>query len=78
MWMALLTWRSPPRLSRWRMVLPEDAGCGAVPLQRANAASLLNLAGSQARSLPAEIGPNLTWEEFEEASALATHDLTAT
>jgi hypothetical protein len=57
MWIALLTWRSPPRLRRWRTVLPEDAGWGAVPLARANAASLLNLAGSQARSLPAEIGP---------------------
>lgn len=31
------------------MVLPEDAGSGVVPLQHANAASLLNLARSQAR-----------------------------
>jgi hypothetical protein len=29
-WMALLTWRSPPRLRRWRTVLPEEAGRGAV------------------------------------------------
>ena len=25
---ALLAWRSPPRLSRWRWVRPEDAGIG--------------------------------------------------
>jgi hypothetical protein len=56
-WIALLTWRSPPRLSRWRTVLPDEAGRGAVPLQRAKAASCLKRAGSQASSLAAEIGP---------------------
>ena len=52
MWIALLAWRSPPRLSRWRTVLPEEAGIGAVPLQRAKAASFLKrrrVAGEQLR-----------------------------
>ena len=39
------------------MVWPDEAGCGAVPLQRANAASLLKRAGSQTSSLAALIGP---------------------
>jgi hypothetical protein len=51
---ALLAWWSPPRERRWRIVCPEEAGLGAVPLQRANAASLLRRLGSQARSLAAE------------------------
>jgi hypothetical protein len=37
---ALLAARSPPRESRWRVVLPEDAGTGAAPHSAANAASL--------------------------------------
>jgi hypothetical protein len=28
MWIAWLSWRSPPRCSRWRVVLPELAGIG--------------------------------------------------
>lgn len=28
---AALAWRSPPRLSRWRVVRPEDAWTGATP-----------------------------------------------
>jgi len=36
---AWLAWRSPPRLSRWRWVRPEDAGMGAVPHRWAKAAS---------------------------------------
>ena len=56
-WIALLTWRSPPRLRRCLTVLPEEAGSGAVPLQRAKAASCLQRVGSQARSLAAEMGP---------------------
>lgn len=43
-------------LSRDRTVLPEEAG-SAVPLQRANAASLVKRVGAHARSLAAEIGP---------------------
>jgi len=31
---ARLSWRSPPRCSRWRLVLPELAGIGAVPAWR--------------------------------------------
>ncbi len=36
---ARLSWRSPPRLSRCRTVLPLEAGTGATPASRANAAS---------------------------------------
>ena len=39
-WRARLSWRSPPRLRRWRMVRPLEAGSGATPASRANAASL--------------------------------------
>jgi hypothetical protein len=31
-----LSWRLPPRLRRWRLVRPELAGSGAVPLLMAN------------------------------------------
>ena len=34
---AALAWRSPPRLSRWRLVLPEGAGIGFTPHRAANA-----------------------------------------
>src|SRR3712207_842139 len=34
---AALAWRSPPRLSRCRMVLPLEAGIGQVPHSSANA-----------------------------------------
>src|SRR5215207_3471566 len=54
--MALLAWRSPPRSRRWRIVWPEEAGFGAVPLQRANAASPLRRRGSLASSLAGELG----------------------
>ena len=37
---ARLSWRSPPRCSRWRFVLPELAGIGAVPAWRAKHASV--------------------------------------
>ena len=39
MWRARLSWRSPPRLSRWRIVCPLEAGSGATPARRAKAAS---------------------------------------
>ena len=42
MWIARLSWRSPPRCSRWRWVLPELAGIGAVPACRAKYASVGN------------------------------------
>ena len=35
-----LSWRSPLRDRRWRMVLPEEAGSGAAPAREANAASV--------------------------------------
>ena len=37
---ARLSWRSPPRLRRWRTVWPEEAGIGAEPPGMANAASV--------------------------------------
>ncbi len=40
MWIAWLSCRSPPRCSRWRLVLPELAGIGAVPVWRAKHASV--------------------------------------
>jgi hypothetical protein len=39
---ARLSWRSPERLRRWRVVSPEDAGMGAAPEKAANAASERN------------------------------------
>ena len=42
MWIARLSCRSPPRCSRCRIVLPELAGIGAVPVCRAKHASLRN------------------------------------
>ena len=29
-WIAALIWRLPPRSSRWRLVLPELTGIGAI------------------------------------------------
>lgn len=46
-WMAALIWRSPPRSSRWRLVLAELTGIGARPAARASLASELK------RSAPA-------------------------
>src|SRR4051794_28567609 len=42
---AALAWRSPPRLSRWRTTLPEDAPRGATPQSLAKAASELTRPG---------------------------------
>ena len=42
MWIARLSWRSPLRFSRWRLVFPEMAGIGAVPVWRAKHASVGN------------------------------------
>src|SRR6266508_2809435 len=42
---ALLAIRSPPRFSRCRLVLPEEAGSGATPYSLAKAASLDNRSG---------------------------------
>jgi hypothetical protein len=40
MWIARLSWRFPPRCSRWRWVLPLEAGIGAVPAWRAKCPSV--------------------------------------
>src|SRR5436305_14629871 len=40
MWRALFSARSPPRLSRWRVVWPLEASIGLVPAGLAKAASL--------------------------------------
>src|SRR5918999_631921 len=37
---AALIWRLPPWSSRWRCVLPELAGMGAIPAARASLASV--------------------------------------
>src|SRR3954471_6509270 len=42
---ALLAWRSPPRFSRHRVTLPDDAGMGATPHRWAHAASERNRPG---------------------------------
>ena len=38
----VVSWRSPPRSSRWRWRWPEEHGIGAVPVWRAMLASLGN------------------------------------
>ena len=40
MWIARLSCRLPPRCRRWRWVLPDEAGIGAVPACRAKCPSL--------------------------------------
>ena len=40
-WMAALIWRLPPRSRRWRLVLPELTGIGAMPPARASLASVV-------------------------------------
>ncbi len=59
MWMALLSWRLPPRLSRWRTTRPLLASMGAVPLAIAKRALVVNRAGSpvSARISAATSGP---------------------
>jgi hypothetical protein len=42
---AALACRSPPRLSRWRVVLSEDACCGLTPHSAAKEASLRSRSG---------------------------------
>src|SRR3954453_10767768 len=41
-WIAVLSWRLPPRSRRWRLVLPELTGMGATPAARASLASVAN------------------------------------
>jgi hypothetical protein len=40
-WIVALIWRLPPRSRRWRLVLPELTGIGAMPPARASLASLV-------------------------------------
>ena len=59
-WRALLAARSPPRLRRWRSVLPELAGMGAAPQRWARAASERSRSGlspAVVSSWPATSGP---------------------
>lgn len=42
LWIARLSCRSPPQCRRWRWVLPDDAGIGAVPPWRAKCPSVAN------------------------------------
>jgi hypothetical protein len=42
---ALFAALSPPRLSRWRLVIPDEAGSGAEPQSIANPASLVIRSG---------------------------------
>src|SRR5450759_1241446 len=46
---AALAWRLPPRLSRKRVIFPEEAGMGLVPQSAAKAASLWSRAGCRRR-----------------------------
>ena len=59
-WRARLSWRSPPRLSRWRIVWPLEAGSGATPASRAKAASERTRPGCDqvTISCAATIGPS--------------------
>ena len=58
-WMAVLIWRLPPRSRRWRLVLPELTGIGAMPAARASLASLEKRCAPAISpiSLPAVSGP---------------------
>jgi hypothetical protein len=58
-WMAVLIWRLPPRSRRWRLVLPELTGIGAMPPARASLASLAKrwAPAISPISLPAVNGP---------------------
>ena len=57
---ALLAMRSPPRLRRCRLVLPDEAGTGDTPHKLANAASERRRSGlspAATKSAPATSGP---------------------
>src|SRR4051812_20465405 len=50
---ARLSWRSPPRCRRWRWRAPEEAGIGAVPVWRANWASVAKRSAPAVRPIRA-------------------------
>src|SRR5215471_1008436 len=63
-WMARLSARSPPWLSRWRTVWPLLAGMGLVPLREAKAASLRQRLGWEKLTIaglsPSKVGRRRT------------------
>ncbi len=60
-----LSCRLPARLSRWRSLLPDQTGVGAVPLWRANACWDLK------RSMPADFADELRSCERSDTMDLA-------
>src|SRR6266568_853251 len=58
-WRARLSWRSPPRLSRCRIVWPLEAGTGATPASRSKADSERTRPGCDQATITsaARIGP---------------------
>src|SRR6266536_2759466 len=56
---AALAWRSPPRLSRWRVVLPEDAWIGEAPHSIEKQASLRSRPGLSPAATSS--APALSW-----------------
>src|SRR5215207_6558444 len=77
--MAVLIWRLPPRSRRWRLVLPELTGIGAMPPAQASLASLEKrwAPAISPTSLPAVSGPKpgsasscgVTWATSSASSA---------
>ena len=68
---ALLAWRSPPRLSRQRVTLPDDAWMGATPHRCAHAASERNRWGCRRprpatwrRCRPRRRAPRASWARW--------------
>ena len=51
---AELAWRLPPRFSRWRLVLPDEAGMGHAPQSIAKLASDVNRSGSSGDNVSME------------------------
>ena len=64
-WSAQLSWRSPPRLSRWRRCLPLEASTGLVPASAAKDASLAIRPGSplETSSCAAQTGAHAAFLE---------------
>ena len=53
---AWLAWRSPPRLSRFRLTLPEEAGIGATPHRCAHELSLRSRSGWSPAAISSSVG----------------------
>ena len=69
---ARLSWRSPPRFSRWRTTWPEEASTGAAPASIAKAASERNRPGCDQlmSTWAALIGPIPRWASSTGAMAV--------